>query len=87
MGKYHEILLSHTTTKKLSIGSPISTGGYGGYGFTPYPRGYGSPVGSPVPTKIKHISKIKYYTNEIYPSKYHYKNSNIIQSSIQHHHR
>jgi hypothetical protein len=26
----------------------------------PYPCGYGSPIGSPVPTKIKHISK--YYT-------------------------
>jgi hypothetical protein len=26
----------------------------------PYPCGYGSPIGSPVPTKIKQLSK--YYT-------------------------
>jgi hypothetical protein len=32
----------------------------------PYPRGYGSPIGSPVPTKNKHLSKILYYTNVKY---------------------
>jgi hypothetical protein len=29
----------------------------------PYPRGYGSPIGLPVPTKIKHLSK--YYIIQI----------------------
>jgi hypothetical protein len=45
--------------KNNPTGSPIYTGGYGFIPY-PYPCGYGSPIRSPVPTKIKHLSK--YYT-------------------------
>jgi hypothetical protein len=42
--------------KNNPIRSPIYIGGYG---FTPYqyPCGYELPIGSPVPTKIKYLSK------------------------------
>jgi hypothetical protein len=40
----------------------------------PYTCRYESPIGSPVPTKIKHLS----YKCQVYPSKYHYKIYSII---------
>jgi hypothetical protein len=49
----------------------------------PYLCRYGSLVGSPVPQRFN----IYIYKCQVYPSKYHYKISSIIRSSIKEHHR
>jgi hypothetical protein len=54
----HRVLLPHTHTHDTKItqsGHPY-TGRYG-FNHIPISYGYGSPIGSPVPTKIKQLSK------------------------------
>jgi hypothetical protein len=63
MGKYPQVvLLPHIHTHDTKIISPDHPYTLVGMNLLlyPYPCGYGSPIGSPVPTKIKHLSK--YYT-------------------------
>jgi hypothetical protein len=61
----HQVLLPHTHTHDKKItpsGHPFTLVGMDLPPY-PYPRGYESPIGSPVPTKIKHLSK--YYITQM----------------------
>jgi hypothetical protein len=63
MVKYLLVLLPHTHTHDKKITPSDHPYTLMGMDLPPYPRGYGSPIGSPVPIKIKHLSK--YYIIQI----------------------